>query len=216
MTVVALSAAYGAAGSVIGPAVADRLGVPFVDRGIAVAVAEQLELPLDEALALEEPSAGSFLERLLRGFVGADTGAPNPVPVSLVTPEDFHRASEEAIRARAQTGRGVILGRGAAAALRQDPLVLRVRLTGPREDRLRHAVAVGGVDPDAAERAVRRLDRAHAEYVRRFYGADIDDPALYHVVLDATALPVEACVDLIERAARAVCAGPDCGSLRDW
>jgi cytidylate kinase len=83
--------------------------------------------------------------------------------------------------------------------------VLRVRLTGPRADRQRQAVAVGGVDPDAAERAVRRLDRAHAEYVRQFYGADIDDPALYHVILDATALPVPACVDMIERAARAVC-----------
>jgi cytidylate kinase len=205
MTLVAVSAAYGAAGSVIGPALADRLGVPFVDRGIALAVAEQLELSLDEALALEEPAGGSFLERLLRGFVGADTGAPTPVPVSLVTADDFHRASEEAIRARAESGHGVLLGRGAAAALREDPRVLRVRLTGPREDRLRQAIAVGGVDRDAATRAMRRLDRAHAEYVRQFYGADIDDPALYHVVLDATALPVQACVDVIERAARAVC-----------
>ena len=39
---IALSAAYGAGGSIIGPALADRLGVPFLDRAIPLAVADRL------------------------------------------------------------------------------------------------------------------------------------------------------------------------------
>ncbi|MFZ1993860.1 MAG: cytidylate kinase family protein, partial [Solirubrobacteraceae bacterium] len=125
MTLIALSAAYGAAGSQIGPGLAQRLGVPFIDRGIALAVAERLDIPVDDALAQEEPSSRSLLERLLSGFLGADPGAPAPLPSDMVTPEDFHRASQEALLDQAATGRGVILGRGAVAGLRRDPRVLR-------------------------------------------------------------------------------------------
>ncbi len=204
MTLVALSAAYGAAGSVIGPAVARRLDVPFVDRAISLEVAERLEVPLDDALALEQPTGGSLLGRLLMGFLGADVGAPAPLPADIATPEDFHHASEEAIRARAASGEGVLLGRGAVAVLRDDPRALRVRLSGPRDRRVRQALDLGAPDKAAATRAMRQLDRTHAEYWRQFYDLDIDDPALYHLVIDATALDTEACVDLIERAARAI------------
>ena len=43
--VVTLAALYGAGGSVVGPQVAQRLGVPFLDRGISQAVAFRAGLP---------------------------------------------------------------------------------------------------------------------------------------------------------------------------
>ncbi|MGH2875912.1 MAG: AAA family ATPase [Solirubrobacteraceae bacterium] len=203
MTLVALSAAYGTGGNRIGSELAQRLGVPFVDRAIAAAVAERLDVSVADAIAQQEGTvpAGGLLERLLAGFAGAYTGAPAPLPPEGVTAEDFHRASREAIEAQAATGAGVILGRGAAAALREDPRVLRVRLTGPAERRMKQAMRVRGLDRQSAERTVRALDRAHADYLRRFYDADIRDPDLYHLILDATALRAELCVELIERAA---------------
>ena len=201
MTLVALSASYGADGTHIAPALARRLNVPFVDRAMALAVAERLDIPLEDALAHEERTSGSLLERLLSGFRGADTGAPAPLPPDLVTAEDFHRATREILLERAATGEGVILGRGAAAALRDDPRALRVRLTGPVQRRIEQALRLGAPDRETAERALRRLDRAHAEYIRRFYDADIDDLSLYHVVIDATAFAPEIVVDLIASAA---------------
>src|SRR5947209_3413687 len=138
--IVAISAAYGAAGSIIGPEVAERLGVPFVDRGIALAVAERLDVPVDTALEHDEPSGTSLLERLLSGFLGADTGAPAPLPPDVVTPQDLHAASRDILLAQARTGRGVILGRGSCAALRDHPDVLRVRLTGPAAARIEQAM----------------------------------------------------------------------------
>jgi hypothetical protein len=210
MTIIALSAAYGAAGSEIGPSLAQRLGVPFIDRGIALAVAERLDISVDDALAHEEPSSKSLLERLLSGFLGADPGAPAPMPSDTVTPEDFHRASQEALLSQAATGRGVILGRGAVAALRHDARVLRVRLTGPVGRRIEHAMRVRDLDRDTAERTVRALDRTHADYLRQFYDVDILDPGLYHLVIDATAFEAEVCVDLIVVAVEAFAgdAGP--------
>jgi cytidylate kinase len=201
VTLVALSASYGAGGSRIGPALAERLGVPFVDRAIPTAVAERLSVPLDEAVAHDEQTAPSFLERILGGFLGSDTGAPTPLPAQAMSGEDFRRATEEVLCRQAQTGKGVILGRGGAVLLREDPRALRVRLNGPVERRVHQAIRLQNVDEQTARETVRRLDRAHAAYLRQFYGVDIDDPALYHLRLDSTAMPLEACVDLIALAA---------------
>jgi hypothetical protein len=209
MTLIALSAAYGAAGSQIGPGLAQRLGVPFIDRGIALAVAERLDVSVDDALAHEEPSSKSLLERLLSGFLGADPGAPAPLPSDTVTPEDFHHASHQALLAQAATGRGVILGRGAVAALRKDDRVLRVRLSGPVERRIEHAMRARDLDRDTAARTVRALDRAHADYLRQFYDVDIRDPGLYHLMIDATAFVAEVCIDLIVAATEAFDAGAE-------
>jgi hypothetical protein len=207
MTLIALSAAYGAAGSQIGPSLAQRLGVPFIDRGIALAVAERLDISIDDALAHEEPSSKSLLERVLSGFLAADPGAPAPLPADTVTPEDFHRASQEALLSQAATGRGVILGRGAVAGLRADPYVLRVRLTGPVERRVEHAMRVRDLDRETAARTARAPDRAPADYLRQFYDVDILDPGLYHLMLDATAFSADACVDVIVTAVDAFAAG---------
>jgi hypothetical protein len=205
VTVVALSAAYGARGAVVGPALAARLGVPFVDRALALRVAGELDVSVDEAISQwDEPPQRSFLERILSTFLGIDTGAPVGPPPEIVTPDDFRRAAEKAVLEQAATGAGVILGRGAVAALRDDPEVLRVRLSGPADARLAHAMEASGLDEEAATAAMRRIDRYQADYLREFYDVDIDAAALYHVALDATALDTDTCVELIEIAARAL------------
>lgn len=43
--VVTLASLFGAGGSVVGPRVAERLGVPFLDRAIPEAVAKQPAFP---------------------------------------------------------------------------------------------------------------------------------------------------------------------------
>lgn len=52
--VVALSASYGAGGSVVGPMVAQELAVPLLDRAIPAAVAELLTVSSGLALAHDE------------------------------------------------------------------------------------------------------------------------------------------------------------------
>jgi cytidylate kinase len=201
MTLVAISAAYGAGGSRVGRGLAERLGVPFLDRAIPMAVAEQLEVPLDKAAAHDEQVGGSLLERLLQGFIGSDTGVPAPVPFEHLSGDEFRRATEEVLLRQAASGGGVILGRGAVIVLREDPRVVRVRLHGPAERRLRQAMQLEALDEATAERGLRRLDRVHEDYARRFYGVGLDDPELYHLVIDSTAIPLPTCTEVIAAAA---------------
>lgn len=210
MTLVALSASYGAGGSVIGPALAGRLGVRFVDRAIPLAVADRLHVPYDDAAAHDQHVSTGWLERVLSSFVGGDTGAPAPLPADIFSAEDFRRATEEVLLGQAATGAGVILGRGSVVVLRSSaPGALRVRLDGPVEARVRQAMRLDpGLDAASAERALRQFDRAHAAYLQQFYGVDVRDPALYHLMLDSTAIEFDACVEVIARAAAALGVAP--------
>lgn len=200
---VALSASYGAGGSRIGPALAERLGVPFLDRAIPFAVSQRLDVAVEAAQQHDERLGGSRLERILRGFIGQNVGAPVPLASEMTIDEDFRRATEEVLLAQAESGQGVILGRGAAIVLCDRPGVLRARLDGPADRRAALAARLAGIELDEARQTLGRVDRAHAEYTRRFYAADICDAGLYDIVLDSTRIGLDGCVDLLELAARA-------------
>jgi hypothetical protein len=60
-------------------------------------------------------------------------------------------------------------------------------------------------------RALPKLDRTHAEYLRHFYNAEIDDPRLYHLMIDSTAIALDACAELIVRAAGSMTSDPAAG-----
>jgi hypothetical protein len=205
MALVTISAAYGALGGEVGPALAERLDVPFLDRAIPVEVAEQLAVPLAEAQTRDEALSG-FFERLLGAFVmmGGMYGGVI-MPANEIPDEPaFLAATEQTIRRHAASGEGVILGRGGMIVLADHPHVLRVRLTGPLEQRIAQAVGRYGIAAEEARRMERENDGARAAWVQRFYGRDIADPSLYDLVLNSTRFGVEECVELIAAAASAV------------
>jgi hypothetical protein len=204
---IALSAAYGAGGDIVGPALAGRLGVPLLDRAIPIKVAEQLRVEPEEAAAVESDAPG-WLERIMRGWATGGTGLQIVLPGAGFTREDFRRETEKLLRVQCESGGGVMVGRAAAVFLRDYPGVLRVRLDGPRDARLRQAMTIGGVDQETATRTLDRFDQAQALYARELYRANIADPAYYHLVIDSTAVDLDTCLTLILTAADAATPAP--------
>lgn len=208
MRVVTISATYGTAGSQIGPAVAERLGVPFVDRAIPSAVAEELGCTLEEALAHDD-RAEHGLGRLFSGvmrlptvtFGGVDMYVPGAMPLA---PEEFVRRTERMLKDMARERGGVFLGRAGAMVLGEHPGALHVRLDAPVKRRIRQTATLGEVSEREARQIIEDNDRARTAYVRHFYRADPSDPCQYHLVLDSTTIPVATCVQLIVLAAEAL------------
>jgi cytidylate kinase len=198
--VVTLAAFYGAGGTVVGPRVAERLGVAFLDRGILTAVAQRLRVPEEAVAESEEPQGGvgRLLGSLARAGISDAAVLDNPE----LDDRRYRAETEDFIAATAESG-GVILGRGGQVILRGRPGVLHVLLGGPREARIRQGMEIEGVDRKTAERRQRANDRARIEYVRRSYGVDPLDPDLYHLVLDSPALGLDTCVDLVVAASAA-------------
>jgi cytidylate kinase len=202
MTVVTISASYGAGGSEIGPRVAERLGVPFVDRAISVAVARELGVSVEEASALDD-NAPSRLWSLFAQLAPMASGGAVPVG----GPADERRLLEQTgrqIRNVADEGGCVILGRAAAVILSDHTDTLHVRLDGSREGRMQAAMRQHGIDNVTATDAQRQNDKVRSAYVKHNYGVDPSSPSLYHLVLDTVRLGWSPAEDLIVEAARLV------------
>jgi cytidylate kinase len=199
--VVTLAAFYGAGGTVVGPRVAERLGVAFLDRGILTAVAQRMGLPEEAVAESEEPPQGG-VGRLLGSLARAGISDAAVVDNPELDDRRYRAETEEFIAAAGESG-GVILGRGGQVILRGRPGVLHVLLGGPPEARIRRGMEIEGVDRKTAEWRQQANDRARTEYVRRSYGVDPLDPDLYHLVLDSPALGLDTCVDLVVAASEA-------------
>jgi cytidylate kinase len=203
MGVVTISAAYGAAGAEVAPAVAERLGLPFHDRAIPAQVAGRLGVSVEEAEANDET--------VVRGLwrLAASLGTmPDPVggvlPTAALPDARAYREQTERVLAEIAAGAGgVVLGRAGAIVLGERPGVLHVRLDGPRSRRLDAACERSGRPPDEVRREMEANDRTREAYVRHFYRCDPAAARHYHLVVDSTALPVETVVEMVVTAARA-------------
>jgi hypothetical protein len=200
--VVTISAPYGARGREVGTAVAEQLGLILLDRAIPAAVARQLNISDEEAQVLDE-RAPSLWERLAGAFTNvAPIGASALGPETIQSPDEYRLATESVLRETADTTGAVVLGRAGMVVLSGRPDVLCVRLDGPVEARIAHMVAEG-TDETTARQAQRDLDRTREAFARIFYDVHQDDPRLYHLILDTTALPVTTCIEIIVTAAKA-------------
>ncbi len=206
MTVVTLSATFGAGGSEIGPAVADALGLPFVDRAIPMRVAEKLGVSVADAQAKDE-TINTGLTRLISSMAlvpdlaaGAGPIGYNPVPDERI----FREQTEKVLHEIAAGVGGVILGRAGALVLAGVPGALHVRLDAPVESRLAHIQQSHDLSRAEAERLIRDNDSAREAYVRHFYRCRMTDARHFHLIIDSVRLPTKTVTQMIADAARAL------------
>jgi cytidylate kinase len=199
---ITVSASYGAGGSVVAPALADRLGLPFLQR-VTTSEGHPAEPgPCDEQMTTEELRA-TPVHRLLASFTQAMPAGPTQSPPS-THHQDHHLRGhgESGIYRLLAAGGGVILGRAAAVVLGKDH-GFHVRLDGPPARRIVQGAAVEGISEEQARERLRAADKARTAYVRRLYRCDPTDASLYHLVIDSTAMPLDTVIELIVTAARA-------------
>ena len=156
---ITVSAAYGAGGSVIAPTLADRLGLPFLQR-VTTSEGHVAEPgPCDEQLSAEEVKA-TPVHRLLAHFTQAMPAGPTQSPPSTHHQDEQLRGYGEAgiHRLLAAAGGGVILGRAAAVVLGKDR-GFHVRLDGPAERRIAQGAAIEGISEEQARERLRRPTR---------------------------------------------------------
>jgi cytidylate kinase len=123
-------------------------------------------------------------------------------PTSHHHDHEIRSALEADIFAAAAAGEGVILGRAAAVVLGPDR-GYHIRLDGPPTRRLAQGAAIEGVSMDEARAHMDAADKARTAYVRRLYRTNPTRAALYHLVIDSTAIPLETVVEIILSGARA-------------
>lgn len=199
MRIITVSASYGSGGSVVAPAVADRLGLPYLNRAQAARDSQIMHQEASEGAHSDEE-----LERgLWRRLLGALAATPSEMNVPGELAEHPDRAARRAAERRlhefvdAERG-GVVLGWAAALVF---PDALRVSLHGPVEGRLLHGMQIEGLGEDEARRRLDHTDEVRRLYWRRLYQSDWTDPSHFHLVIDGTAFDADTVADLVAGAA---------------
>jgi len=99
--------------------------------------------------------------------------------------------TSETILQIAALGGAVIVGRGGNIVTRKLPDVLHVRLVGSLEVRVRRLSESRGMTRKTALDFIKREDVGRRRYVKKYFGENIDNPLLYHLVLNTDLISIE-------------------------
>jgi cytidylate kinase len=147
------------------------------DRELVERVAEdhQISAPLVESL---EEKSRNWIDKLLVSGAESDFGV--------------YRRVAGTIRALAEVGGAILVGRGAVFITRDLPGGIHVRLVAPVADRVQYLVKKRGITEREAEEFVRDTDVARAEFYRRWWPGVPIGAEMFHATFNIARIPPEA------------------------
>jgi cytidylate kinase len=103
----------------------------------------------------------------------------------------------ETIWQLAEGGHVILVGRAGNVITAKLKNVFHVRLVGSLEKRIARVEEVYDFDRSAAEKYVKSQDSAKKLYLKEYFGQDIDDPRLYHLIINTDLISYEDAARLI-------------------
>lgn len=166
------------------------------DKNLVDEVLKRHNLPAEMAPYLSEERT-SQLQDMVEEVLGL-----HPSAVEMV------RRVTETILHLAELGNVILVGRGANLITARLRHVFHVRLVGTLECRIARLCRFEKIDQTTARRLIQESDSARALYVKRHFGADIENPLLYDLVLNTDRMSDEDAVQVIAQAALSRCRRP--------
>lgn len=218
MAVITISRQFGSGGTEIALRVCDLLDYRFVDKEIIARTVDAVGLTSGEVVAFTEHHSKMrmFVDRLL--FPGPNVVAEVAVrgmedDKETLTIEELDKAEalnlvRSAVHACYRNGDAVILGRGGQAILQELPGVIHVRVVAPMKDRVLRIQEQAHVDMERAHQLALRRDRKRFDYLRDLFGVDINEPTLYHLVVNSGKLGIEGAAQVIVHATTQLTTAP--------
>lgn len=97
----------------------------------------------------------------------------------------------------ARMGGVILIGRAGSVVTRTLRNCFHVRLVAPLEKRVRHAAEFYHLNESEAYELVEREDRERQRYLKKYFAEDIDNPLLYHLVINTEMVGFDAAAELI-------------------
>jgi len=178
---VTISRQAGCGAAVVAGKLADYLrqhaageGKPWMvyDRNFMDKVLKDHNLPPHLAKSLHENCVSQLEEILADVF---DVRPSVPTVIELAT-ETMHRLAGQ--------GNVIIVGWGSNVIMSKMPCVLHVRLVAPLEKRIENVARVHSLTENEAQKFCVNEDRARERHFRKYLGKDINDPLLYHLIVN--------------------------------
>jgi cytidylate kinase len=190
MPVVTIRGSLGTGAPEIGRLVAKILRIEYIDREIIREVSVRLNLQEQDILAKEVlPSSlrGRIADFIAQGYSEGDSfqGAYLPFWKMPLDDTSYLETLKSFISEVALEHSVVIHGRGSQFILKYHPRALHVSVVAPFEFRLKRVMETLGLNEIKAKQEMMRFDNSTREFMKRFFGAEVEDPTNYDVVVNA-------------------------------
>jgi cytidylate kinase len=229
MPIITISGGLGSGAKDIAQAVAQDLGLDYVDQEILVEAAQRLGVSVsaveshDErpssmgerigavlrtmmersaAAGATDPVTGGGLEMVLARTYGEAAELPSDAPRGQLDDGSYLRTLTAIIEGVAARGNVVILGRGGQAILRHEPEAVHVYVVASRQERIDALTRRENMNAQDAERRIRQSDQNRQAFHRRFFKVEVENPCLYDLMIHAGRVSPAAAVGLIALAAK--------------
>ena len=176
---------YGSGAADIAQKLADRLGWKLWDQLLTSEVARRLECNSVHVEQLEERKDPLYY-RVFKAFLrGSYEGSQITPQMKVADAESIRQVSEQVVRKAASEGNCVIVGRGSAYYLRDQPDAFHVFIYAPFEEKVRRLQQAGKTEEEATE-LVQNVDRDRAEFIRQNFGIQFPCRHFFHLMVNST------------------------------
>ncbi len=191
--IITISRQFGAGGSTIGQAVADKLGFYYCDKDMILNAAI-------ESGTLSPEEVRYYDERVPRQFgFGQSLFDFYNKPLD----ERLFNAQKEAIKKVAEKGNCVIVGRNANIVLKEFDKTLHVFISGAERTRLkRMCEKMPGTPEEKVLEHLRSVDKTRNKYCKYYTNTEFGNAQFYDLCLKSSSLGYDKCIDLICDAAK--------------
>jgi len=176
---------YGSGAAEIAQKLADRLGWKLWDQSLTDEIARRLECPKLHVERQEE-RRDPLHYRIFKAFLrGSYEGSQITPQIKLADAESIRQVSEQMVRKAAGEGNCVIVGRGSAYYLRDQPDAFHVFVYAPFEEKVRRLQQTGKTEAEATE-LVQTVDRDRADFIRQNFGVQFPCRHFFHLMVNST------------------------------
>jgi cytidylate kinase len=201
MPVITIRGKMGSGAPEIGKRLAEKLGWDYIDREIIAEVASRLNLAESEIIAKEKPpiTLRERIEEALQKGYATGVGVQGAyLPISQIPLDDtrYLTALNGLIMELAQ-GRSIVYGRGSQFILRDHPHTINVSVVAPYKVRLQRVMQNLDLNEDKAKHEINRFDNTAREFLKRYFGAEMEDSTCYDLTINTERLDYEMACSVI-------------------
>lgn len=184
-TVITVSREPGSGGNLVARGVSKKLGMDLFHQEVIHEMAKSAKVSARFVQTLDE-KAMNVLDEWIAALVDDRH----------LWPDQYLQHLMKVIGTIGQHGSAVMVGRGGNFIVPPEKR-MRVRVMAPMEFRIKRVAADFKVSPKAARRRVVRTESDRRAFIRKYFNADIDDPANYDLILNTGTISIDSAVDAV-------------------
>lgn len=191
--IIVIGRQYGSGGRAIGKKIADRLAIPYFDKEILTEASRKSGIDSNVFSTADEKKPG-----ILRSFLSSLYGSTIYDTQSAMSPEKIYEAQSRVIKAIAENGPCVIVGRTADYILRDKKNLVSIFIHASEKHRARRLISRS--EASETSRAISialKKDKERSEFYGYFTGRKWGDAANYDLSVDSSAISQDDLVDII-------------------